>query len=64
MTAPIAYTAFTTPAAAMTSFGRTVLQIPANGSATPVEYGGFYLDNLSIVRTDVDQKEVTVVVFR
>ena len=56
--------AFTTPVADMTSFGQIALQIPANGSGSPMDYAGFYLDNLSIVRTDTDPREITLVLFR
>ena len=59
-------TEFTKDASNMISFGQFVLQIPTNGSQTPVDYDGFYLDNLRIYRTDLDPREIaiTTIIFR
>ena len=50
----------------MISFGQFVLQIPTNGSQTPVDSDGFYLDHLRIYRTDLDPREIaiTTIIFR
>ncbi len=56
--------AFTTSAESLDSFGQIILQYAGNGADNPGANDGFYLDNIRIYRTDVDQKEITVVLFR